>query len=288
MTTKTPVHKFSRDGNRLYLNPESRETVPSVTSITDALPKPFLQFWGQKIVAQCAIDNIEILPTLLEANGRQGLEDFLKKAPQRNTADAAQMGSTAHKMFDELSTKGETENPFDQDEEAEKFGIADQYIDQFINFLDVVDPEFLYTEETVWSETQGYAGSFDAIVKLSTAKLKELIEPEAFDLLGINARKKSIICMLDYKTSRSGVYPEVALQVNAYNGADFIVRGDAEKLKLPKCDIGLVLHIRPDFWKLHPVALHEDIFSMFLSLKHTKQWDKLKKGVLGKPIVESF
>lgn len=282
-----PVHKFQRDGNRLYLNPESRETVPSVTSITDAIPKPFLRYWGPKMVAQCAIDNIEILPTLLETNGRQGLEDFLKKAPQRNTADAAAMGSTAHKMFDELATDGETTNPFDPTDEAEKFDIADQYIDQFLDFLDTLDPEFLYTEETVWSETHGYAGSFDAIVKLKMATLKELMAPGMFDALGINQRKKTIIAMLDYKTSRSGVYPEVGLQINAYDNADYIVRGDNEKLKLPKSDIGLVLHIRPDFWKLHPVALHEDIFETFRFCMGIKAWEKLKKGVLGSPIIES-
>lgn len=275
------VHKFTRDGSRLYLNPESKETVPSVTSITDMLPKPHLRFWGQKVVAECAVRNADALPTLIETNGIPSVIDFLKKAPGRDTADAASMGSTAHAMFDELASTGECNI---EEEDDEKRGYLEGYADQFIDFLNTVDPEFVYTEETVWSETHGYAGSFDAIMKLHS------LPAELLELLGLSSRrKKPVVAMADYKTSRSGVYPEVGLQIAGYVNADCIIRGDGKRLKLPECDIGLVLHIRPDFWKLYPVATAPEIFEAFLALQRIKQWEtKIKKGVLPKqPIFES-
>ena len=282
MTTKKPVHKFTRDGTRLYLNPESREKVPSVTAITDNLPKPWLQFWSNKIVAQCAIDNLDTLPMLLENNGRQGVEDFLKKAPSRNTADAASMGSTVHAMFESFLQTGESEIPFDAEsddpDERERYVIADQYADQIINFIETVEPDVLYTEETVWSETHGYAGSFDGAVKIKAY-------PQLLELLGLSKRKKTLTAMLDLKTSRSGIHPEVALQISGYVNADYIVRGDAEKLKLPDFDVGLVLHMRPEGWKLYPVALHDEVFATFLALKQVQDWDKkIKKQALGDPV----
>lgn len=274
------VHKFTRDGNRLYLNPNSKETVPSVTSITDAVPKPWLQYWGQKIVAQCAIDNIDGLPQLLKVNGRKGVEDFLKNAPRRSTADAAQMGSTAHALFEQLAVEGECTI---EEEDEEKAGYLEGYADQFIDFMETVDPVFLHTEETVWSETHGYAGSFDAVVELHD------LPSEILEQLGLSPRrKKPVTAMLDYKTSKSGVYPETALQVSGYMNADFIMHGDGKKSKIPKCDIGLVLNVRPDYWRLFPLAASPEIFDVFLALMQVKQWEKIKKGALGKqPLYES-
>ena len=57
MTTPA-VQTIKRGGSRFYVHPQTNAKVPGVTSITGNLPKPFLQYWGQKLVAEEAVDSL--------------------------------------------------------------------------------------------------------------------------------------------------------------------------------------------------------------------------------------
>lgn len=248
------LRTIKRGGARFYVSPDNGHKAPGVTSILDMGPKPFLGPWNAKMVAEEAVTQIGPVVGLIAAGNHQAAVDMLKGAARRSTQEAANLGSDAHDLFERLA-RGE-----DVSERAVHKDLR-PFRAHFIEFLDVVQPEFLFLEETVWSDTHDYAGSFDAIAKIGG---------------------ETVVC--DWKTTRSGVHPEVALQLKAYARADYIIRAvDGEKVDIPHIDASAVLHVRPEGWGLWAIDFSEDLFDdYFLALRRTFDWDRERKsGVVG-------
>lgn len=266
--TTPKVSTIKRGGSRFYVDPETKRKNPGVTSILGMLPKPFLKFWAAKLVAETAVDNIGSLVGLA-LNDREGAIDYLKRAPDRLTRDAADNGSAAHDLFEQIA-KGEKPRHVPAE--------LRPYVEHFEDFIRVCEPEFVFLEETVWDDDEGYAGSFDAFGILHGAG--------AGDLQG-----KALY--FDWKTTRSGVYEEVALQLSGYSRAKHIIRPDGSRVPAPKSDGGAVLHVRPEGWALYPAITGEfdldgqtvDVFDYFKALRMVFDWDSyIKKNVLGTPV----
>jgi hypothetical protein len=250
--TVPKIQTIKRSGSRFYVNPETDEKVPGVTSILSGLPKPFLQYWGQKLVAEFAVDNFAAYSALVLNGQRQAAIDVLKNAPRRYTSERAEIGSEAHDLFERIG-RGEDIGKVHPDFQG--------YVDRFNEFLDDFQPNFLMQEETVWSNTHRYAGSFDAILEIGG---------------------ETVIC--DWKTTKS-VYPEVGLQLAAYRHADHILRPDGNTAPLPKnITGGAVLHVHPDKYELIPLRCDQEVFEMFLVLRKQFEWNDLSKTVVGKPL----
>ena len=165
--TVPKVKTFSAKGSRFYVSPLTGESVPGVTSILGQLPKPFLQHWAAKVVAEYAVDNHAAWAGL----DRQAAVDLLKGAPRRYTSGRADIGSEAHDAFEKIGN-GEDTGPIRIE--------VQPYVDQFNRFLDEHQPEFIGQELTVWSDTHRYAGSTDAFLRIQG-------EP----------------CVVDWKTTKS-------------------------------------------------------------------------------------
>lgn len=252
--TTPKVLTLHRGGSRFYVHPETGEKVPGVTSVLNMLPKPFLKAWAAKLVAEAAVEQLPHI-TGLASSDPAGAIDYLKRAPQRFTQGAADVGTAAHGVFEALS-RGEKLGPL-----TPEMAI---YADHFRDFLDKVQPEYKFLEETVWSDTHHYAGSFDAFCT---------IQGEG--------------CWTDNKTTRSGVHAEVSLQLAAYRFADFILDGDtSEHIPMPQGDRGVVVHVRPEGWALYEVPVGPDVFDFFLSLRNVFVWDGIARTVVGKPIAK--
>lgn len=253
MTTPR-VTTIKRGSARFYVHPETRAKVPGVTSVVGMLPKEFLKFWAAKLVAETAVDNAGTVVQMMLTGGRDGAVDWLKRAPLRNTDKAADMGTEAHDIFEKMAR---------QEKVGRLHPDLKPFAAHFGEFLEKAQPEFLHVEETVWSDTHGYAGSFDAIARIGDE-----------------------VVIIDNKTTRSGVYPEVALQLSAYRYADYIITEDGSTTDLPPISGGAVLHVRPEGWKLYPVRCDEECFAVFRSLIPVITWDKeTSKGVIGKPVM---
>lgn len=251
--TTPKISTIKRAGARFYVHPETGAKVPGVTSIIDMLPKPFLKPWAAKVVATYAIENLGQMVGLALNGDKQGAIDYLKRSPDRDTQRAADIGSEAHDYFEAMA-KGESVGRVHPEMQP--------FIDHFDAFLQEYTPDFVFLEETVWSEAHDYAGSFDAFA---------MINGEA--------------AFLDWKTTRSGVHEEVALQLAAYRHADYIVRPDGSRVPMPKSDGAGVLHVRPEGWSFRPVKVTEDVFEHFLHLRETFRWEKeLKQAVIGDPL----
>lgn len=250
------VNTIKRDGSRFYVHPDSGDKAPGVTSIVDMVPKPFLQFWAAKVVAEQAVENAPAWIGLALNGQKEAAVDVLKGAPRRVTRGAADTGTEAHDLFERLALDLPVGRVHPE---------IQAYVDHFRDFLDKVQPEFLLVEEAVWSDTHRYAGSFDAFAK---------IEGETI--------------ALDWKTTRSGVHAEVALQLSAYRHADYVLRKDKTRIPLPKTTGGAVMHVRPEGWNLHPIKSDREVFEHFVHLRSTFEWVKdLSKGVVGDPIAGS-
>ncbi|SCL32945.1 PD-(D/E)XK nuclease superfamily [Micromonospora nigra] len=251
--TTPKLHTISRGGSRFYVNPETGEKAPGVTSILGMLPKPFLQHWAAKTVAEYATDNLGELVGLRLRGERQGVIDFLKGAPRRSTASAAETGSAVHDLFERVA-KGEPVGRVHPEYRV--------FLDHFDEFLKEFEPEFVFLEETVWSESLDYAGSFDAYAVIDGERV-----------------------FLDWKTTRSGVHPEVALQLAAYRFADYIIRPDGSRVPQPSSTGGGVLHVRPEGWGFFPVRADAETFEYFKVLRRVFDWERtVKETVVGKPI----
>jgi hypothetical protein len=249
------VSTVKRGDSRFYVHPETGAKAPGVTSVVNMLPKPFLQYWSAKLVAETAAENAgTLVQMLLTGNGDKAAAiEWLKGAPRRMTSGAADTGTKVHELCERIA-RGEDIGRVHPD--------LSPYVEHFREFVRIFEPEFLFMEESIWSETNDYAGTFDAIARI---------------------RGETIV--LDWKTTRSGVHEEVALQMSAYANADYIVRADGGKMPLPHIDGAAVLHLRPEGWGLYPVAIGHEVFTQFLHLRATLDWDRdLRKKVLGKPI----
>lgn len=247
------ISTIKRGDSRYYVSPETGAKAPGVTSIIDMLPKPFLKFWASKVVAEQAVNNLGEIVGIAMRGDRDGAIDYLKRSPDRVTKAAADTGSEAHDYFERMA-KGETVGRVHPD--------LRPYVDHFDAFLQEFSPEIVFTEETVWSEAHDYAGSFDAFAQINGESV-----------------------WLDWKTTRSGIHAEVALQLAAYRHSDYIIRPDGSRVPLPKADGGAVLHVRPEGWSLVPVNCGPKSFEFFLHLREIFRWEKeVKETVIGDPL----
>jgi hypothetical protein len=247
------IPTVKRGGHRYYVHPETNDAVPGVTSIIGMLPKGFLKFWAAKLVAETAVENFGTLASMIASGDQVGAIDYLKRAPMRNTGEAADTGSAVHDLVERIA-RGEDLGPVHPE--------LQPFVDHFRTFVQDFSPEFLFLEETVWNETHGYAGSFDWIARIGDA-----------------------VVIGDNKTTRSGVYPETALQLTAYARAEYILHADGTKTDLPPIEAAAVLHLRPEGYKLIPVFMTDEAFDTFLGLRRTLDWDREhSKHALGKPL----
>lgn len=253
------VTTLKRQDARFYVNPNDGRKVPGVTSVVGMLPKPFLVGWAAKETAEFAVRNLPAVTSLVSTGSQDAAVNMLKDARWATTRASAKLGDDAHEAFEAMAhgrsgadVLAECENP-----EA-----LEPFVRYFGEFLDEYQPEFLFMEETVWSDAHLYSGTFDTLAVIQGERV-----------------------WIDNKTTRSGVHNEVALQLAAYSRADFILRGDGSKVPLPKATAGACLLVRPYGWSFTPVRIDDDVFEFFLSLRRVFDWDKeFQSTVLGKPL----
>lgn len=252
--TTPKVSTVKRQDSRFYVSPDDHAIkVPGVTSILNMLGKPFLQRWSAKVVAETAADNIPTVLQMLLNGQRDAAVDYLKNAPYRDTKQAADTGTAAHSIFERMAM-GKSPGRVTPDMEP--------YVRGFQAFLDDKQPEYIHLEETVWSDSHDYAGSFDAYAIVEGLRL-----------------------FLDNKTTRSGAHEEAGLQLSAYRFSDSIIRNDGTRVPTPKADGAAVLHIRPEGARLIPVRADEAMFEIFLALREAFRFEKeMKADVLGEPV----
>lgn len=225
--------------------------VKGVTTLINAgLPKPALTRWSAKTVAEWVADNPDDLD-VLRRNGRGPMVDFLKAVPWQARDEAAVRGTDVHALGERLVHGDEVEVP---DHLAE-------HVDGYVKWLDLWQPEPIWTERPVASRQWWYAGTFDLI-----------------------ATMRGVTWLLDIKTA-SGVYGDNALQLSAYAHAEFLLDHDNQEQPMPHIDRLGVIHVTANGSELYPVADPEAAWKDFLHVAWIgKAGDRIKSQITD-PIV---
>lgn len=220
--------------------------LPSVTTIlSTALNKPALVGWAAKTVAEEAM---AMLPALVRMSRTdyQGAVKMLKGSPYAQRDAAGDAGTAAHKLAEAYILGQPYEVPDPDSDLGRTLG-------QFVRFLEEWRPEFEATEAVVANTTIGYAGSLDAIARVPQLGNRLLV--------------------WDWKTSKSGPYPEWALQTAAYARAEHLWLPDGTKVPMPPVEGAAVLRLRPDFYAVHVVEADlDELLAAFAAARHIAAW----------------
>lgn len=227
--------------------------VPGVTTLLSGRPKPALVPWAAREVAEYVAGDREVVHRLAD---RFELINFLKAVPFGVRDKAASKGTEIHGFAERLVTGESVEVP------ESLVG----HVESCARFLDDyrVDVERTLVEVTVGSYEHRYCGTVDGV-----GPLRGLPENS----------------MWDYKTNRTKVYPETALQLAGYEGADVYLKGPEERpieeLKISSC---YAVHIREDDYSVVPLARGREVFQKFLNAARVYHDMKTDKHLLGDPL----
>lgn len=224
MTTPSQANKpVSRDAPRTYswppIPPHQFEVISVTSAIKGGLPTPHLIGWAAKVTAEAAVEDHAIVAAMLEKkDGKKAAVDHLKGKRFRDMSDKADRGTIVHAALEaHIAGKPMTKETVEEQLLARKvpehlWKSTAAMIVGVMEFLDTFEPEVIWSEQTVYSRTHGYAGTPDMIVRV---KIGESIVP----------------AIVDVKTSKA-IYDEVGLQMVAYANADFVGLDDGTEAPL--------------------------------------------------------
>lgn len=253
-------------------------TLWSVTTIIgNGLPKPAIAGWQAKSIAEYAVANWRQIGGLLSAvrlhrtpaegtfivsdqDAVAGAVDWLKGAPWRESKRKMEVGSAVH---------AEAEAYILGIPRPEPLPAIAPFLLSFRHFLDDFKPEIELAEATVFNVAEGYAGTLDAIVRIGGRSF-----------------------LVDYKTGKD-IYPDVALQLAAYEHAEAVLLPDGSSAPMPVVDGCFALHLRefdpalPDDrgYSVVPVATGQPAWDAFRYVREVMRWmEETSKNVLSQPM----
>ena len=245
------------------------EKVPGVTTILNAgVPKPQLVGWAARTTAEFVIDRIvrrgdphgaptfiadDLIDELRAMNAaatkpRRFSGDFprgdlawvLAGVPYADRDAAANRGTEVHRLAELLAHGEEVDVP---DE-------LEGHVAAYVAFLDEWSPSDAIVERVVVNRRWHYMGKLDLIATVGGERV-----------------------LLDVKTSRSGPYPDVALQLAGYRHAETMltVDGLAEE-PMPEVDWAGVVWVRADGYDVYRFDTSDRTFRAFLYAKQVGDW----------------
>lgn len=249
--TRSASHEYSwNDGLTVY------HPLPGVTTVIRLIDKSGpLVGWAKRETAASAVRNLDALVAMRKEGGPQAAIDWLKTIPDYQRDRAADRGVAVHSIAEQIIRGQKPEIP-------EELG---PYVAAYHGFLREWSPQFVAVEQMVGSLRHGYGGTFDAVARIGNERW-----------------------MLDVKTS-TNVYPETALQLAAYAGAEFIGRpGDPKRYRVPRVTRFGVIHVVPEGAELVPYAVDRGTYAAFLRCIEVWHWTQgPAKTVVGKPLSHS-
>jgi hypothetical protein len=214
------------------------------TLIKGGMPAPALMYWSARSVAEYVAANREQVERLYQM-GHAPMVAALKEVPWQARDEAAVKGTDVHMLAEQIVGGEEVDVPEH----------LVSHVEACIGFLDEWQIKPLLVEESVGSRQHGYAGTLDLVAESRYAEL----------------------AIFDYKTSKSGIFPESAFQENAYAHAEFYGTG-GEEHPMPEIKAAFGVHIRADGWDVYPLAFGRHVFDEFLTIAAVARIAKRAKG----------
>lgn len=257
-----------------YRDPETGQKLRSVTTLLgQGFPKPELVFWSANITARDAFDTLpQLVRSSLHADQREAAYDWLRKGHIRKKEERGDIGTTVHDII-EAHVLGEPIS----DELLADSEMA-PYVDGLLQFIEQWQVTFEASEMVVANYTHGYAGRLDYILR----------SPLIAELLKV---PEDTLFMGDTKTGgeldEKGVYPEAGAQMAGYRRAEMCWLRDGSKVPMPLThSTGIVLHLRPEGFRVMPLLCGDDVFEAFLHVFKVAEFKRvLSKSVVGEALV---
>jgi hypothetical protein len=268
------VVRVDRGKNHWYVDQDAGGVrVPGVTGLTGGgLPKDALIKWSADATAGYAIDHwdrLAALPLSERLKEMQGGRYAVKDV-------ASNKGTEVHTLAQRLIA-------------GERVTIPDHltgYVQACAAFLDEFDFREEYVECLVYNETHYYSGQLDII---GTVMLPDMPE---YDHIGRDDEGRSR-GLFDWKTSRSGIFGDVALQLAPYRHAEFIQidpKDPDTAEPMVEVDFTAGIAISRTGYQVVPLDTSPEVFRDFLYVKEVARIaDKeAMRALVGEPILPPF
>lgn len=253
-TRPTPARGLTfNPGNHTYRL--DGRPVPGVTTILGCLDKPAIPRWAAGQVAEHVADHPDAVEHL-RGLGRGPLVAALKAIPWQKRDTAGARGTTLHDHAERI-LRGE---PFELPTDDPLLPV----VEAAAEFMDDWHIRPVLIEAPVASRTHSYAGTLDLIA--------HYVRPDTgHEGVGI----------FDWKSGKA-IYPEYALQLAAYSGAEFHgLHGDEHPV--PQVDAAFGVQIRADGYDVHELRSGPDVFAAFLAVRRTFDVVKAVRGDWKRP-----
>ena len=238
-----------------------------------------LTYWAGNITAETAMANLPYLVrSSLFPDQRTEAYDWLRRAHTRKKDERKDVGTAVHRLIEAKVLGTPIPEELLADEELAPF------LDHFLRFVEEWQVTFEASEMVVGNEQEGYAGTLDYLLR------SELIAAALAAYLGAAVPAGSVFCG-DTKTGGEldvkGVYPEASLQMAAYRKAKVAWLRDGTQVPMPETfPTGVVLHLRPEGYRLIPAVADDAVFAAFLTVKRNAEWTSgLSKQVIRPALV---
>ncbi|MFI5525030.1 hypothetical protein [Streptomyces platensis] len=257
----TGADRIPRPSQGWYRDKVTGDKLRRVTTILSqgSTKGDVLALWAANLVAETAFTNLPALVAAsLRPERRAEMYDWLRRAPLRKKDERADIGSAVHRII-EAHVLGQP-IPADLVNDPEMA----PYLRHFLRFVKEWHVEFEASEMVVGNRTAGYAGTLDYLLR-SPLIAAEFDIPEGTVLMGDTKTGGE----LDVK----GVYPEAALQMAAYRRAEVAWLRDGSTVPMPAThSTGVVLHLRPEGYRLIPVECGDDVYAAFRIVQQAADW----------------
>lgn len=247
------IRRIDRGKNHTY-EIDGKPALGVTTALSKGLPKPALPYWSAKCVAEYVASLDTESFEILKRTGTQPMVNALKAIPWAARDTAAANGTEVHKHAQDLIADTEVDVP----------DHLRGYVVAAANFMDDWKVHPLLVERVVASYRWMYAGTLDLVAELPDGRR----------------------VLFDYKTSRSGIYPETALQLAAYRYADVFTNPGG--LELPMSEVGITdvmaVWLRPDGYDVIPLKADEDTYKAFLHVAYVARVADTMREWVGQPV----
>lgn len=269
----TGTDRIPQPSQGWYRVPGTDTKLRRVTTIlSQGFPKPQLVFWAANLTAA---DAFATLPTLVHASLRpaekEAAYDWLRKGHVRKKDERGDIGRAVHDVIEAKVLGTSIPDALLNDQELAP------YIDNFLQFVDQWQITFEASEMTVGNFDDGWAGKLDYLFR--SPIIARLLKVAA-DTLFIGDTKTG--GELDEK----GVYPEAGAQMAAYRRARVCWLRDGSTVPMPAVhSTGIVLHLRPEGFRVMPLLCGDDVYEVFLHVQQVAEFQRvLSKSVVGEAL----
>jgi hypothetical protein len=237
---------------------------------------------GKKTIAGIAFDKIKTLSAFVEDKDRPGAVKYLLDQEWAGVKKAAARGTDLHRAAEKLALGLEPEI-----EEHNR-----PFLDQFVRFLEEIEPEYAMSEAPCYHLRYGYAGTCDGIVLIDGQRVLFDIKTTQWGKNDVdeNGRPRS-----------RPPFDEHVLQICAYRHAELVgllsERVETNRGRyyafdpgkhtepMPETDGAVCLVISPKDWELVPVRSNDEVFRAWLAVLELARFkEETMKVAVGPPL----